>query len=440
MNTRLLAGVACAALSVISMPAFAAATTPEVPASAARALASDPAVDAFYAARNGAPMWLAQGPASPAAAQLITILQRSPIDGFASGPAFAAQAQALLARASAGDSAAATQAERLLSTAWVGYVEALERPASGIAYEDNWIKPRPHSPRQILQLAAGAPSLAEHVHDVSEVNPFYASLRDTAWQQLQQAGGAPDPRVLASLDRARVLPAKGRYVVVDAATQKLLMIQDGQVADSMKVIVGKPGSQTPLIASVIYAATLNPYWNVPPDLVQKLIAPRVLAQGTAYLKEHHYQLLDGFGDDPQTVDPSAVDWKAVAAGKASIRVRQLPGPANSMGQVKFDFPNPGGIYLHDSPEKDLFAKDERDLSNGCIRLEDAQRLGRWLLGSTPQVASDAPEQRVMLPKPVPVYVTYLTAQADDGRLALADDIYGRDSARSGATMETAALH
>jgi len=224
-----------------------------------------------------------------------------------------------------------------------------------------------------------------------------------------------------------VLPAHGRYVLVDAATQTLSMIEDGHVADTMKVIVGKPGSQTPAMASVIYYATFNPYWHVPVDLEQKLIAPRVLSQGLNYLKVHRYELLTSFGEGGQPISPKDVDWKAVAAGKTSVAMRQLPGPANSMGEMKFSFANDKGIYLHDSPEKDLFDKDQRDLSNGCIRLEDASRLGRWLLGRDPTVASDAPEQRVLLPKPVPVFVTYLTAHADNGQLTLLDDIYGRDT-------------
>ncbi|WP_458390129.1 L,D-transpeptidase family protein [Sphingomonas sp. F9_3S_D5_B_2] len=421
------------------MPAFAATATPEVPALASGAMTSDPAVDAYYASRKNAALWLTQGAASPAATALMSVLQRAPVDGFASGPAFAAEAQALLSRAQAGDPSAAGQADRLLSTAWVHYVQALQRPAAGMTYEDNWVRPRTQTPATILQLAAAAPSLADHVRSVSDVNPFYASLRDIALQQLQSTGTAPDARVLASLDRARVLPSRGRFVLVDAATARLWMIDNGQVADSMKVIVGKPGSQTPMLASAIYAATLNPYWNVPGDLVQKLIAPRVLAQGVNYLKVHHYELLSGFGDDAQPVDATDVDWKAVAQGKATIRVRQLPGPANSMGEVKFAFPNKSGIYLHDSPEKELFAKSQRDLSNGCIRLEDANRLGRWLMGREPSVASDEPEQRVFLPKPVPVFVTYLTAHADGGQLTLVDDIYGRDS-QENAGARMVALH
>jgi len=189
-----------------------------------------------------------------------------------------------------------------------------------------------------------------------------------------------------------------------------------------------------MIASVIHYATLNPYWNVPPDLVQKIIAANVVSQGTGYLKAHGYEVLSDFSENPRLLAPNEVDWKAVAAGRATVRVRQLPGPANSMGHIKFGFANDSGIYLHDTPKKELFASDDRDLSNGCVRLEDANRLGRWLLGRDPTTDSSAPEQQVLLPKAVPVYVTYLTAHVDNGQLTLVDDVYGRDQQPAAATM------
>jgi len=196
----------------------------------------------------------------------------------------------------------------------------------------------------------------------------------------------------------------------------------------MKVIVGKadPSTQTPMIASTIYYATLNPYWHVSSEMVRSLIARNVLDQGLSYLKVHGYQVMaaDGSG---QLLDPAKVDWHSVAAGGETVQVRQLPGPANSMGRIKIPFPNGSDIYLHDTPNKNLFASDDRTLSHGCIRLEDAERLGRWLMGREPQAASADPELNVLLPAPVPIYVTYLTAQVRDGRIALLDDIYGRDS-------------
>jgi murein L,D-transpeptidase YcbB/YkuD len=192
----------------------------------------------------------------------------------------------------------------------------------------------------------------------------------------------------------------------------------------MKVIVGKPdpSTQTPMLASVIHYATLNPYWHVTPDLVRSLIARNVLDQGLGYLKTRGYQVLSADGSG-EMLDPAKVDWHAVANGSQQVLVRQLPGPANSMGRIKIGFPNSSDIYLHDTPNKDLFAQDDRTLSHGCIRLEDAERLGRWLMGRDPQSTSNAPEQNVLLPSPVPIYVTYLTAHVEDGQLAFLDDPY-----------------
>ncbi len=429
MKTWIFAGAACAALVGAAQPALAA--TPALPTNATVvAPGAHQAVGNFYASRSGAPLWLKSPSTIAAAREFISVLRRAPLDGLASGPVLAAQAEAMLARAASGDAAARNSAEHLLSSAWTLYVAALQTPPPGMTIADSWVAPRRDTAGQILARAASAPSLAEHVRAVSQVNPVYAELRDAAWNMAQATGGHADARVLASLDRARAMPFQKRYVMVDVASARLFMIENGRVADSMKVIVGKAGTQTPMLASTIYYATLNPYWNVPGDLAQTLIAPRVIAQGVSYLKERNYEVLSGDGKDAQPIDPSTVDWKAVAAGTQMVRVRQLPGPANSMGQVKFGFPNTNDIFLHDTPNKDLFVQASRDLSNGCIRLEDAARLGRWLLGRDLAANSDAPEQHVLLPTPVPVFVTYLTAQASDGQLTFVKDVYGQDAARA----------
>jgi len=424
VKIRLLAGAAAAALTVLCVPATAA-TSPELPAAGYSASAQQ-AVASFYAARGGAPLWLRTGADGNAARELIGVLKRAPLDGLQSGPALAAEAQALMARAQGGDPAALSAADRMLSTAWVLYVQALQQPPLGVIYADGWARPRPQTPAQILASAASANSLPAYVRSVSQVNPLYAQLRDAAWAQMQSNGGALDPRVLTSLDRIREHPFQKRYVVVDTAAARLYMIQDGRIVDSMKVIVGKadPGTQTPMLASTIYYATLNPYWHVDAPMVRSLIAKNVLDQGLSYLSRQGYQVLDASGD---LLDPAKVDWNAVANGGETVRVRQLPGPRNSMGHIKFGFPNAYDIYLHDTPNKDLFAQDDRTLSHGCIRLEDAQRLGRWMMDGSTKAASSSPELNVALPTPVPIYVTYLTAQAQNGQLSFVDDIYGRDA-------------
>ena len=201
--------------------------------------------------------------------------------------------------------------------------------------------------------------------------------------------------------------APNRSVVVDAASARLFMMENGRVVDSMKVIVGKPGAATPELRSTIHYATFNPYWNVPVDLARSIIAPRVLQDGTAYLEERGYEVVTRFGRGARVLSPESVDWNAVASGETEVYVRQRPGPANSMGEVKVGFTDNDGIYLHDTPKKELFEQANRDLSSGCVRLEDADRFAEWLLGSKAEPKADSPEQHVRLPRPVPIVITYL---------------------------------
>ena len=237
-----------------------------------------------------------------------------------------------------------------------------------------------------------------------------------------------EARLKFNLDRVRALPQgeQGKYIVVDAASAKLFLYENGQVVDDMKVVVGKATEQTPMAAGLIRSMVLNPYWNVPPDLVQKSVAPKVLRQGLGYLRTARFEILSDWTEEAHPVDPRTIDWSEVAAGRRTLRMRQLPGAGNAMGAMKFLFPNSFGVYLHDTPDKALFSEQERALSSGCVRLEDAPRLAKWLFGSSPVASSGRAEQVVPLPKPVPVYLTYLTAGRDGSTFALRPDIYGRD--------------
>ena len=135
-----------------------------------------------------------------------------------------------------------------------------------------------------------------------------------------------------------------------------------------------------MMAALLRYTSLRPYWNVPPDLAAERIAPNVVKHGPAYLRQKGYQLLSDWSDKARVISPAGVDWAAVAAGRKEVRLRQLPGPANSMGDMKFMFPNAQGIYLHDTPQDELFGEAARLFSGGCVRLEAAHRLGAWLYG------------------------------------------------------------
>jgi L,D-transpeptidase YcbB len=240
--------------------------------------------------------------------------------------------------------------------------------------------------------------------------------RDPAWY---------DRKIAVNLDRARLLPGPGvRHVTVDTAAARLIYYQDGMEAGRMKVVVGKPNEQTPMLAGMLRYATLNPYWNVPSDLVHRKITTGVLNGGT--MQKLGFEALTDWSAQAQPLEPSQINWSAVAAGQQELRVRQLPGPSNAMGRVKFMFPNDLGIYLHDTPERALFAKSERYFSSGCVRLEDAPRLGEWLFGKPLPTAGGAPEQNMPLPRPVPVYLTYLTVQPTANGVTYLKDAYGRD--------------
>lgn len=182
-----------------------------------------------------------------------------------------------------------------------------------------------------------------------------------------------------------------------------------------------------MMAAMIRTLTLNPYWNVPPDLVRARIAPGVVSQGPKLLRNLRYEVLSDWSDNARKLDPAEVDWRAVQSGQRELRVRQLPGGSNAMGRMKFMFPNDRGVYLHDTPNRELFAGDDRRQSSGCVRVEDADRLARWLFRRPVPVRSgDSPEQNVALAEPVPVYITYLTAAPEGTRIAFHPDVYGRD--------------
>ena len=237
--------------------------------------------------------------------------------------------------------------------------------------------------------------------------------------------------ILANLERARVIPADPgrRFILVDTVSATLRAFEDGQVRETMRVIVGKEREPTPAMAARISYAIVNPYWNLPPDLAQ-IRAQRVLKQGKAYLRQDKLEALSGWEEDARTLSPDEVDWKAVASGVQKLRMRQTPGPHNMMGKIKFMMPNKLGIYLHDTPDKAKFASVERRFSSGCVRLQDWTRLANWAFnGAAPDPAAVGPETRFELPEPIPVYITYLTVEArPDGSVAFRPDPYKRDPA------------
>lgn len=399
------------------------------PASAAT-VANTPAgqsADDFYAARGQRPIWFGASLNDPSAGiALLALLRTAEADGLDPGRYPIAQIQQAIADAESGSFAAVERADRLLSKALVAFARDMHRAPSGaMMWVDSSLRPMPLSARKILDAFADAPSRRGFVERLEWMNPIYSELRRAL--VANDATIEQQSILRLNLTRARALPApRGRYIIVNASAAKLTMHEGPQTVDSMRVVVGKPGQQTPMMAALIRYTSLNPYWNVPPDLTAERIAPNVLKEGLSYLEARGYQVFSSWEDDASVIDPSTVDWKAVAERRSDIRIRQLPGPHNGMGEMKFMFPNSAGVYLHDTPQKELLSEASRMFSGGCVRLEDAPRLARWLYGRSLEPKSAAPEQQVNLGEPVPVFITYLTAVPENGRIAFLPDVYGRD--------------
>jgi murein L,D-transpeptidase YcbB/YkuD len=385
-------------------------------------------VAAIYDQYKMKPIWFRNGVPSVAVTQLVQILRRSPLDGLGSGPQLADQIDAAI-RSTAGNPAAIPQAEQLMSSAWVLYVQTIKKPTSGMIYAYDVLKPQGTRTDQILLGLSAAPSLEAHVSSIAAMNPIYSSIRDAEWARMQSTGNmTPDPRILANLDRVRSIPAKGRFIVVDSGSQRMFMYENGVPVDSMKVVVGTPEMPTPLIASIMYYVTFNPQWNAPVHLVKGPIAKKTLAGGQKYFNSMGYEVMADWTANSAVLPADSVDWKAVAAGKIPPpRIRQKPGKENFMGLLKFTFPNSQDIYLHDTPAKKKFDEADRADSNGCVRVEDAQRFARWLLGREPVAPGADPEIPVQMPAGVPIFLTYITAQpSPGGQLTWVKDVYGWD--------------
>jgi murein L,D-transpeptidase YcbB/YkuD len=238
-------------------------------------------------------------------------------------------------------------------------------------------------------------------------------------------------RLAINVERAYRLPQTrtfDRYVVVDSGAAEAYLYDRDRIVDGMKVVVGAPKTKTPMIAVIMRNAKASPYWNVPPELIRSLTAKRINEQGLSYLKSFHYEVLSDWTSNAHVIDPKTVNWKAIASGKTepTILVRQLPGPWNSMRNMKFEMPNDYGIYLHDTPHSELFAKNERWLSNGCIRLSDYRRFATWVFGYVPE-SSTGREQTFNLPRPIPIYLTYLTVAPSSNGVVFRADPYGWDA-------------
>ena len=240
-----------------------------------------------------------------------------------------------------------------------------------------------------------------------------------------------------NLERWRWLPPDlgALHVRVNIAGFDLRVVENGADRLRMRVVVGQAYRQTPVFSDQISYLVFNPYWHVPHSIATKDKLPD-FQQNPSRVSTEGFEVFRGWGADAAQVDPSTIDWRALSASNFPYRLRQRPGPQNALGEVKFMFPNPHSVYLHDTPSRSLFGRAERSFSSGCIRVEHPLDLATILLRPNEgwtrtriqaAVRTDT-EQTVPLAQKVPVHLLYWTAWAEDGTVHFRRDVYDRDGA------------
>jgi len=329
---------------------------------------------------------------------------------------------------------------RVLATLQWGRIEPRDVHASFHIPHDDY-----DLPAAILRMAQGDDPTA--IFNAAEP-PFlhYRLLKAELAQQRQLARDSVSPaastrmaarlvQIELSLERWRWLPHAfpGRVIIVNIPEFRLhafdRLTADSTALFSMDVVVGQAyDHRTPVFMETLQHVAFSPYWEVPSSIARKEIRPKAI-RTPSYLERNNYVLL-GRGDRALPATP-----ENIAAIGSTVRVRQLPGPDNALGRVKFVFPNAHNVYMHDTPVQSAFTRERRDLSHGCIRLSDPLRLAQWILRDEPAWTAGAIDSATTRPVPldvpvterIPILILYGTAIAErSGEMKFHRDIYGHD--------------
>ena len=299
--------------------------------------------------------------------------------------------------------------------------------------------------RNVLQAHADAsiydPELAVAIKDYQKLSgstPDGIIGKNTIAALQGEQDSVKRDRILYSMERLRWLPHDfgSRYVMVNQPSYRAEYFEDGKEKLAMNVVIGSPTHQTYFFYNKVQTVVFNPSWGVPRSIILNEMLPKVM-RDTSYLDRNGYEVYVG----GKKVSASAVNWSAVAAGKAHVGIRQKPSLDNALGELKILFPNAHDIYMHDTPAKSYFSRDMRALSHGCIRLERPRDMAAAVLGKPVEELGKyfgKDERGLKVANPVPVYIAYFTAWPDaNGNVRFFNDIYDRDSGLQKAFDKTA---
>jgi murein L,D-transpeptidase YcbB/YkuD len=237
-----------------------------------------------------------------------------------------------------------------------------------------------------------------------------------------------------NMERFRWLPLQvsEKYIIVNIANFELDLIKGTDTLISMRAIVGKECRKTPVFNDRMTYIVFNPSWTVPPTILREDVIPQLL-RGPGYLEKNNMKMLRNDGSE---LAYNEIDWSKISVDNFPYVVRQNPGSGNALGKVKFMFPNANNVYIHDTPSRGYFARDDRAISSGCIRVEKPFDLAVLLLSDNPDwlpthirdAMQQDKEEAVRLKNPVDVELIYLTAWTDGkDRIQFRKDVYQIDA-------------
>ena len=256
----------------------------------------------------------------------------------------------------------------------------------------------------------------------------------------EQLNIAPDKRIsqiAINMKRWRYLPTElgEQYVMTNMADYSLKVVEQGETALEMDIIIGKESRRTPILVQTMKTLVLNPTWTIPPRIARTSILPAA-KRNPKSLARQNIEIVRGTGTRRKVIDPATINWRTINIDKFPYRLEQKPGKKNALGEVKYPLNNGRAIYLHDTSKPHLFERSMRALSSGCVRVSDARKLTETLLKHNPgwdskRIARAHNSKRTMyvsLKKEMPVYLMYWTAWVDEtGTIQFRNDIYNRDA-------------
>lgn len=441
----------------------------EIAAGIDRRLAGDPIaatttavwsdVRQFYVQREGAPAWVTHDNVSRQAAAALTLLRTAGAHGLNVAdygePAWVQLVAALDRKADRDQTdRAARDADRMAQLGQLDLRITTSLLALGRDVAIGRIKPEsvvrgwtarrtPPDLAGALNQALDAGTLGSFLDAVRPRHSEYAALQKALsdLRDQQERGGPAElageiVRVTLNLERWRWMPDDfgARHFLVNIPAYRVVARENGTPVLDIRAVVGKPGNETPVFSDEMTTVVFSPYWNIPDSIVTGETAPAV-AKDPAYLRRNNIEILRVTKSGATPVDPSDVQWDDDAELK-QLAFRQRPGASNALGHVKFLFPNPHNVYLHDTPADALFARTGRAFSHGCIRVEEPTVIAKYVLRddlewneeSITKAMHSGVEKHVALKAPIPVHIVYFTTWVDGtGALQSLPDVYGYDA-------------